>query len=276
MLKKFFIIFFVSFFFTCPANAEGLFENNSVPNAPTIMIGETACYGDHELQPIFFETFREEMENALRNTKEFNVKIFTLSSLDTDIENNSDSQILSFIHMDCIAYAPLYRREAASASMVRYADEIFGRDYFWNDEKMAVRRARAGKPYRISEKATDAIKNIGEKYQVDYILFCNLRDVDTQLKHANIFKASTEKLGSDYRPKKLKAELEYYLIDTHKGLVFEGHDLTNKTGQILQIFAKFGTGATVENLLHSIFEVQTKKVAKDVSGTAKKVLEKSS
>ena len=242
-----------------------------------IFVGEVACYGEHEIRPEFLATFKEQLYQTLKEF-ENKGKIHTVG--DDEWLGGAGGfagiiqvgSVLSDIHMDAIAYGPSFKKEAANAKMIYYAERALGEDYFWDDDKLAARKQMIGKPYRISAGMTNAAKTLGSKYGADYLLFCNLVDADVQLKNS-IFNASST---LSERPKQIKVESFFYLIDTKKGLVYEGYNLSDKTGQILNLLGQYGKAMTAQNLLQCMFEVQSKRIVEDMCNEGKKVLDKSS
>ena len=178
--------------------------------------------------------------------------------------------VVQDLHMDAIVYGPLFEKATANAKMIHYAEKALGRDYFWDDDKITARRKLAGKPYRISEKMTQIAKTIGEQTGADYLLFCNLVNVEIVLKNS-LFNASTT---LSERPKQIKVETFFYLIDTKTGLVYEGRNFSDKTGQILNLLGQYGSGLEAEKLLDAMFEVQSKRIVEDVCNVGQKVLAK--
>lgn len=275
--KKFLsAVFILAIFFTSTALAKP-FEGKK--DGIGIFVGEVACYGEHEIKNEFLDTFKEKLWESL---KEFETqgKIHTVG--DSKWLGGGDTSgglmgiirvdsVLSDIHMDAIAYGPSFRKELANAKMTYYAERALGEDYFWDDEKIAARRKTIGKPYHISQKLTEAAKNIGKEYNADYLLFCNLVDTDIQLKNS-IFNASTQLLSE--RPKKIKVASFFYLIDTKSGLVYEGYIFSDKTGQILNLLGQYGMAMTAQNLLQCMFEVQSKRIVEDMYNAGKKALSK--
>ena len=238
---------------------------------PTLLLAEIDCYGEREMRPEFFQTLWECMAERLQAEKEpcFRVDLSRMNDGTRDVSGADDASF-RLIHMDAIAHGALYRRENASAPMARYADKLYGRDYFWDEAKIQLRRERKGLPYRLSPDVENIMRAIAEKYGADYLLFCNLWDVNTELKKS-IFSASTVPAE---RAKKLQLEMDYYLINVKTGQVYEGHNTTSKRGQIINIlFGKYGKGATVQQLLQVMFEVQAERTVKDVYGKGRKMLE---
>lgn len=244
-----------------------------------IFVGEIACYGEHEIRPEFLTTFKDELRDILDDFQRKG-KLLIVGNDRWLSTGNAPSgfadiiqvdSVLRDIHMDAIAYGPSFTKEAANAKMIYYAERAFGEDYFWDDEKLAARKKMIGKPYHISPKMTNAAKTVGSEYGADYLLFCNLVDAEVQLKNS-IFNASTI---LNERPKQIKVASFFYLIDTKSGLVYEGYNFSDKTGQILNLLGQRGKAMTAQNLLQCMFEVQSKRIVEDVCNEGKKVLGKS-
>lgn len=241
-----------------------------------IFVGEIACYGEHEIRPEFLATFKDELEDIL---EEFASKgKFQIIRYSTQGNGSPGfagiiqvDAVLRDIHMDAIAYGPSFTKETANAKMIFYAERALGEDYFWDDEKLAARKKMVGKTYHISPKMTNAAKTVGNEYGADYLLFCNLVEADIRLKNS-IFNAST--ILSE-RPKQIKVASFFYLIDTKNGLVYEGYNFSDKTGQILNLLGQYGHAMTAQTLLECMFEVQSKRIVEDVCNAGKKALEKS-
>lgn len=245
-----------------------------------IFVGEVACYGEHEINPEYLATFKDTLQDMLAEFEEKG-KLRVVGDNQWLLNQNATpgfagiikvNTVLRDIHMDAIAYGPSFAKESANAQMIFYAERALGEDYFWDDEKLAARKKMIGKPYHISPKMTNAAKTVGEEYGADYLLFCNLVDADIQLKNS-IFNATT--ILSE-RPKKIKVASYFYLIDTKSGLVYEGYNLSDKTGQILNLLGQVGHGRMAKDLLIAMFEVQSKRIVEDVCNEGTKILGKSS
>ena len=272
--KIFSLVFILMIFLTASAFAKP-FEGKK--SGIGIFVGEVACYGEHEIKSDFLATFKEQFWQCLKDF-EGKEKLHTVGDnkwLGGTASGMFDiiqvDNVLKDIHMDAIAYGPSFKRETANAKMTYYAEKALGEDFFWDDDKLAARKKLIGKPYRISERLTNAAKTVGEQYGADYLLFCNLVDVDVKLKHS-IFNASTDLQGE--RPKQIKVESFFYLIDTKSGLVYEGYNLSDKTGQILNLLGQYGMAMTAQNLLQCMFEVQSKRIVEDVCNAGQKVFSK--
>lgn len=235
----------------------------------SLYIGEAACYGEHAVQDEFLTHFKIKLQENLQGAQNDGKFHLVGSSFFAGGESAADQEILSRILMDAIAYGPLFEKAYANAQMIHYAEGIFGEEYFWDEGKLAQRKAGAGKPYRISQAMTDAAKNIGAKYGAEYLIFCNLIDVNVELAHS-IFNASST---LEERPKHIRMETSVYLVNAKTGMVYEGHILTEKMGRIQNLFGQYGKAMTAEALLEAMFDVQSKKIVKDVCGNGKKALE---
>lgn len=274
-LKNFLLLTFILTIFFAPSVLAKPFEGKS--EGVGIFIGEVACYGEHELQDIFLSTFKEQLFQSLKEIESKGaLHLINDSWMDEDDIDGDFSDIiktdiaLQDIHMDAIAYGPSFQKEMANVKMINYAERVFGRDYFWDEDKLAARKKNIGKPYRISEKMTNAAKTLGSVHDADYLLFCNLVEADIQLKNS-IFNAST---SFNERPKQITVISYFYLIDTKTGLVYEGYNMSDKTAQILNLLGQYGKAMTAENLLQCMFEVHSKRIVKDVCNDGQKILSK--
>ena len=270
-------VFLLMIFFNVSAFAKPFEGKNT---GIGIFIGEVACYGEHEIKPEFLETFKDQLWQTL---KDFENK-GNLHTVGDEYWIGSDNTspefidvinveaVLQDIHMDAIAYGPSFQKENANVKMIFYAERALGEDYFWDDDKMAARKKLIGKPYHISPQLTEMAKTVGREYGADYLLFCNLVDADVVLKNS-IFNASTT---LSERPKQIKMATFFYLIDVKSGLVYEGYNFSDKTGQILNLLGQYGKAMTAQNLLQCMFEVQSKRIVEDMYNAGQKILGKNS
>lgn len=276
--KRIFYLFCIlSIFFYSSADAK-LFEQTKNGKGIKIFVGEVSGYGEHELQPQFLERFKEALGEVFGEfSKKGKINIVDDSWLK---DNNSSEQdfaniiqvgsVLKDIHMDAIAYSPSFQKEKANVKMIFYAEKIFGRDYFWDDDKLTARKKMIGKPYRISERLTNAAKTIGEEYGADYLLFCNLMDADIIFKNS-IFKMTN---NLEEKPKQIRVSSFFYLIDTKTGLVYEGYNFSDKTSQILNLLGQYGNDIDATKLLLTMFKVHSQRIVEDVCNDGTKILSK--
>lgn len=271
------LVFMLTIFFTTAAFAKP-FEGKT--EGAGIFIGEVACYGEHEIKPEFLAAFKDQLWQTLKDF-EIKGKLHTVGDEDWLGDGDTSSEFIDIInvgsalqdiHMDAIAYGPSFQKENANVKMIYYAERALGEDYFWDDAKLAARKKMIGKPYHISPRLTEVAKTVGREYGADYLLFCNLVDADIILKNS-IFNASTT---LSERPKQIKMATFFYLIDVKSGLVYEGYNFSDKTGQILNLIGQYGKAMTAQNLLQCMFEVQSKRIVEDMCNAGQKVLGKNS
>ncbi|MBR6013495.1 MAG: hypothetical protein IK062_06925 [Selenomonadaceae bacterium] len=270
-------IFILTIFFLPSTDAKP-FEHTENGKNIKIFIGEVSGYGEHELQSQFFDRFKEALGEVLGDfSTKGKITVVDDSWINGDISSEKDfSDIINLdsvrknIHMDAIAYSPSFQKELANVKMIFYAEKIFGREYFWDDNKLAARKKMIGKPYHISPQLTNAAKTIGQEYGADYLLFCNLMDADIILKNS-IFKM-TKKL--DEKPKQIRVISFFYLIDTKTGLVYEGYNFSDKTSQILNLLGQYGNDIDATKLLLAMFKAHSQRIVEDVYNEGTKVLSK--
>ena len=238
-----------------------------VSDAPGIMVGEVASYGDYALQPYFFETFLDLLTEKLQNTGKFHVE-FRYTNVPELSEK--EKMIFSYIHMDAIAHGHQYRREMAGVNLIRYADALMGKQYYQDEARALAWRKQADVPYSLSPDACDIVRKLGEIYNVEYLAFCNLYDVNIAL-NRSLFNAKVYDI--EMRAKEIHSDMNYYLVHTRTGRVFEGHNEMVKRGQIINILIdKYGKGFTVEQMLHCVLDVQAKKTVDRIVGVGLKML----
>ena len=165
--------------------------------------------------------------------------------------------------MDAIARGHLYKRELANVQMIIYGDSIFGKQYYQNEEKITQRLKLEGQPYKLGDEITKKVIQLGQQYDVDYMLFVNLRDVDVWRKTGGIFGTHTS--AQEYRGKKAIVELEFYLINTKTGKVFEGQNKEKKTSLVTNILIdKYGNNFTIQQMIQELITNQTKQIVKSI------------
>ena len=228
---------------------------------PSILVAEVKSYGEVELIPKYFEDFKDSLSTELIKTEKFRVDT---SRIGTNIEQpTEEDELFSTIHMDAIARGHLYKRELANVQMIIYGDSIFGKQYYQNEEKIAQRLKLEGQPYKLGDEITKKVIQLGQQYDVDYMLFVNLRDVDVWRKTGGIFGTHTS--AQEYRGKKAIVELEFYLINTKTGKVFEGQNKEKKTSLVTNILIdKYGNNFTIQQMIQELITNQTKQIVKSI------------
>ncbi|MBP5200871.1 MAG: hypothetical protein J6Z82_09530 [Schwartzia sp.] len=236
-----FLAVFALLFFTARCGAT----------SATAMVAEVASYGDYALQSGFFETFRDILEESLIASEKLRLVMRR--------PEQKDAEAFSLVHMDAIARGHRYRREMAGAALIRYADATYGRQ---DEETAKAWRKEPRAPYKLGTNAAETARELGHRYGVEYLVFCNLGGVDVE-RVRSIWNAGVRDF--EMRAKEIHAETSYYVIHAPTGRVFEGHDVMEKRGQLIQIVVgQYGKGFTVEQLLLSVLDRQAKRVAEGV------------
>lgn len=229
----------------------------------TVLLAEIQSYGDYELKPEYFQTLADKLGAAIPAETPFFVKGRSTDNMTNeagrhDTAATAEDAAISQIHMDAIVRGHQFNYGFAAAKLIRYADASVGRTHFYDDTAVKAWQNQVDTPYHLSPSMTDAARAIGEKYGARYLLFVNVRDVDVRLKHT-MFATHTERAT---RGKKMKAALDYYLVDARTGRVYEGHCDNGKTAQMLNLaVAQWGKGMDVDAMLNEVMEAQAKDVA---------------
>lgn len=275
MWTKIIAIFMMSLFCMSGISFAGVFDSNST--GPRILLAEVKGYGEDELRPEFLAHFREVLGDQMQMSKKFQVDLSRLSDgtyMDLDQQKPED-KLFSIIHMDAIAHSHLYRRELANAQMIRYGDSIMGKAYYQDDEKTAQRMKAEGQPYNLTSNVEYMLKELGQKYNVDYMLFVNMRDADVFRKTGGIFGTGTteEDIINKMRGKKVTFEMEYYLINVKTGKVFEAQN-SNKKSAVMKniVVGKEGIKTNAAQLLTDILKQQAAQIVKNLEGKSLKAI----
>ncbi len=251
-MKKFLLILGLIIFWIVPA--EAAFESSGNPR---ILLAEVASYGQYQLKPEFLENFSDIINEKLQAHFEVETRMTLL-----DDEDDED-EIFSLIHMDAIAHSRLYRRELANVKMTRYGDSVMGKDYYQDEIETEARRKLEGTPYYLTPKISYYVKKLGEKYGVDYMLFCNVQDADVWRKTGGIFGASPS--SDDLRGKRVQVEMEYFLIDVRSGRVFEGQNSDKRTSLTVNVLiGEYGSNFTVGDMINFVLNDQADKLVKNI------------
>ena len=231
----------------------------------TVLLAEIQSYGDYELKPEYFQTLADKLGAAIPAETPFFVKGRSTDNMTNeagrhDTAATAEDAAISQIHMDAIVRGHQFNYGFAAAKLIRYADASVGRTHFYDDTVVKAWQNQVDTPYHLSPSMTDAARAIGEKYGARYLLFVNVRDVDVRLKHT-MFATRTER---ETRGKKMKASLDYYIVNTETGNVYEGHCDNKKTAQMLNLaIVQTGKGMSVDEMLNQVMEAQANDVAKD-------------
>ncbi len=239
-------VFLASFAFlilnvVASAPAYAIFEQDM--SLPGVVVCEVESYGEDALRQEYFYTFEELLIDQLRSSKSFRVE--QKLNVDPVLDNGEKVDLdyfFSIVHMDAIARGENFVQERSHMRLVRYARSIEGD------------LAKEG-DYSVSLSLKETLKKIGELHHVKYLIFCNLKNVEVDLKKNIAFYQR-----DDLKGMKLKMDMDYYLVNTENGKIFEGHSFADKTAQIIDVVVlKYGKSITVQQLLHTILERQAER-----------------
>lgn len=248
-MKKFFVTLLVMLSTmvtaSCFAGAFGAFNGNA--GAPRVVIGEVSCYGEQALKPQFFLTFKDLLTEQLQNTSKLAVEdiYFTPAA----------ANVISEVHMNAIVHSKQFVREQANITLVRYYRNL--------DHEPEV----SGDVYRLEPDIRLQLNNIDELSGADYVLFCNLKNVEVEEKHHNDAALPWEAVQGT----KVKVDVDYYLVDKKSGIVYAGTSSVDKTAQVFDVMVmKYGKQLTPEQLLQNVLEKQAKRIVDDITNKGMK------
>jgi len=256
-LRKIFLIWaimfsmaFINFLYLPSADAA----RNESAVEPRLLMAEVAGYGHIELKPGVTQIFYSILTETLQ--KNFNVESRQLvANLGGEPITNA-AQIFSAIHMDVIARGPFHNYDTSSNTLKDYANSIFGRQR----KGSKTDKKNANQAYRLNTSIVPEIRKIGETYGVDYIFFCNLRDIEFWRRVS-----STNLTVKNLEGKKVAIDLDYYLVEVKTGKVFAGQISDNRTrlnnGQIIK---SYGNRYTVDDMLKFALTEQANKIEKNI------------
>ena len=255
-MRKIFLILAAIIFTTACINffvsrAEAA-RNETVAAEPRLLMAEVANYGNIELKQGVTAMFYGILTDTLQN--DFNVESRQLVA-NLGGEPIDNAEIFSAIHMEAIVRGPFHNYDTSGRNLKSYADSVLGRRKGSKADKKTENKA-----YRLNTTLAAEIRKIGAAYGVDYIFFCNVRDIEfwRRVGNANI---TTKNLEG----KKVAIDLDYYLVEVKSGKVFAGQISDNRTrlnnGQIIK---SYGARYTVDNMLAFALTEQALKIEKNI------------
>ena len=233
MTQKFITAFVLIFLCAFTASAA-----QTPTKVPRLLIAEVTSYGVFELKPEVTAQFYEIISDALK--EDFNVESRRLIA-NLGGEPISNTEIFSTIHKDAITQGPFYRYETSNTALKDYARTI-------GKQRRQPPKKYDNKSYRLSVSLNSEIKNLGAIYGVDYIFFCNVRDVDAwrQMKSTRATAPTVKSLEG----KKISVDLDYYLVEVSTGKVFAGQIADKRTKLDRgKIQATYGKNYKVDSML---------------------------
>ncbi len=239
----------VNFLYLSRAEAA---KNDKATFEPRLLMAEVTGYGNIELKPGVTEMFYSILTETLQ--KDFNVESRQLVA-NIGGEPISNAEIFSVIHMDAIAHGPYHNYDTSSNALKNYANSVLGRRKGSKSDKKSENKA-----YRLNTSLAAEIKKIGAAYGVDYIFFCNVRDIEFWRKVGSS-NLTTKNLDG----KKVTIDLDYYLVEVKSGKVFAGQISDKRTnlnkGKIIKAY---GAKYTVDNMLAFALTEQALKIEKNI------------
>ena len=166
MRKIFLATFTIIFFFAMTASAANI-QNSTKPR---LLMAEVAEYGITELKPEVTENFYKVLTEIF--SENFNVESRKLVA-NIGGEPISNTEIFSTIHMNAIIHGAFHNYDTSNTKLKAYADSVLGKSRRKTDNKKYD-----GKAYRLNTSLAAESRKIGAAYDVDYLFFCNVRDID--------------------------------------------------------------------------------------------------
>lgn len=249
MMKSFFLaIILTTITVSLCSSTYAAFDKVSA--LPAIAVCEVKSYGENSLRQEFLYTFEELLEDKLQSSQKVRVEQRLLD--DPVLDDGSKLGIDNFfeqVHMNVLANGKEFEREKSNMKLVNYYDSLPQKPKHNSDV------------YFVDMVLRDKLKQVGMQQGAKYLLFCNIKSVDVILKNHSV-----SQNFQDLKGMKLKLDMDYHLVNAETGKVFEGSSFTDKTTQVFNIIlAKYGKTFTVQQLLHTLLEVQAERVAEAVT-----------
>ena len=254
-MKKIFFIALTAILFFCMASVNA--APKTLPNTPSrLLIAEIRNYSVNDLKPEVADNFYSVLADVLK--EDFNVESRRLIA-NIGGEPISNVEIFPAIHMNAIIHGPFYRYETSSVTLKNYADSILGKQH----GKSSTVKKNDGKAYRLSTSLISDVKKIGAIYGVDYLLFCNIRDIDAWRRIGGAYGANPDTKNLD--DKKIQVDIDYYLVEVKTGKVFAGEISDKKTKLTKKILTqRYGAKYTVNHMLNYLLTEQALKIEKNI------------
>lgn len=227
-------------------------SNEKVTVEPRLLIAEVTDYGKIELKAGVTQMFYGILAETLQNN--FNVESRQLVA-NIGGEPIKNAEIFSVIHMDAIAHGPYHNYDTSSNTLKNYADSVLGRRKGSKSDKKSENKA-----YRLNTSLAAEVRNIGSVYGVDYIFFCNVRDIEFWRRVG-----SSNLTTKNLEGKKVTIDLDYYLVEVKSGKVFAGQISDKRTslsgGKIIRAY---GNKYTVDDMLAFALTEQALRIEKNI------------
>ncbi|MBQ6975616.1 MAG: hypothetical protein IJQ16_03590 [Selenomonadaceae bacterium] len=251
MRKIFLATFTIIFFFAMTASAANI-QNSTKPR---LLMAEVAEYGITELKPEVTENFYKVLTEIF--SENFNVESRKLVA-NIGGEPISNTEIFSTIHMNAIIHGAFHNYDTSNTNLKAYADSVLGKS-----RRKTENKKYDGKAYRLNTSLAAEIRKIGAAYDVDYLFFCNVRDIDAWRRIGAAYGANPT--VKNLNGKKISVNLDYYLVDVKTGKVFTGQISDNKTKLATnQITKIYGRNYTADDMLNYFLTELSLKIQKNI------------
>ncbi len=255
-------LYFLSLLLLIPSaslrgNAAPFSGGEGVPS----IIGEIACYGEDELNPLLMAGLREVYKDVFFSSKKFSIR---------SVDYKSD--LMKKVHLEAIVRGHLYDKGESNAELIRYAQNALGRNFRRSDKEEKELFNKRGTPYKLSHEVASELKEYSMNSGIKYFIFCNIHSIDVFLINSEYARRDVSK---DLRGKRLDIDMEYYLVDGRTGFVYDGFSHESKTAEMMQsLFVSSGKGMPINMLFQRVIEEQVKDVVSDLGDRGFERLEK--
>ncbi len=264
IIEKKTVFYLMSFFWLlrmaapCTVSAEDVFRANDAA-LPGIVLCEVNGYGENAVRQELYYSLRDLLLDKLYSSGKLRVEPrLTIEPVLPSGERVNLDRFFSQMHMDAIAHSPHFERGEANKLLRDYSASV-------------VKRTSAdGNVYSIGGTMKEKAKDIGAAHHAKYLFFCNLRDVD-------IYGTDGVALPSFHISDgiKMKVQLDYYLVNSENGKVFEGREAENKSVKSFSIAGlDVGRELTVENMFHKVLDKMAEKAVDTIVKKGMKAVEK--
>ncbi len=241
------IVYFLTlifYFLTAAQSAAAKPFFSADTGLPGIVVCEVNGYGENPIRQELYFSLRDLLLDQLYSSGKCRVEPrLTIEPVLANGEKVNLDQFFSQIHMDAISHSAHFEKSEANPSL---------RDY-----SASIPKTNSGSDvYFISGNLREKVREIGAAHQVKYLLFCNLRNVE--LEGSEGIDLPNFHLSPGF---KLNIKLDYYLINSETGKVFEGRETASKSSQSLSIGGlNIGHEMTVEAMFHKVLYKMAKKI----------------
>ncbi len=240
------VLFAAVFLLPCVVLAKP-FANEALPG---IVLCEVKSYGESDIRQELFFSLRDFVFDDLCNCGKFRVE--PKLTIDPVLPNGERVQLDKFfsnVHMEAISRSPAFEEADANEELQRYSKSVIrtgGED---------------GDVYLLSSFLREKVKEIGNVHRAKYLLFCNLKTADS-------YKTEGVEISDFHRSEgtRVRIELDYYLVNTENGKVFEGRDEGGKSSNTLGLgnLLTFGKQLTVEDMYHKTLDKMSRNLVKTI------------